>query len=240
MRSQEVRGFPPLGEKQSATADRKDGAPGPSPMIQCIYRRGYASSSVEMGNSLAVRIPKPIADGAHLQLGDPLEIAVACRWGCADSTGGRNPNPGPIGGPNHPGESLCGDFAWGPDRKGSRRMVSQYVPDTGDIIFLDFDPQVGRKQAKRRPALVLTDLRYNRASGLAVVCPLTSKVKPYPSVCRSPWRSGRGRACGSIEEHGLGGARGGVSLQSSGKHDRQGTAIHCGPAADSNQVMADG
>jgi mRNA interferase MazF len=59
-------------------------------------------------------------------------------------------------------------------------MVGQYVPDTGDIIFLDFDPQVGREQAKRRPALVLTDLRYNKASGLAVVCPLTSKVKPYP------------------------------------------------------------
>jgi mRNA interferase MazF len=59
-------------------------------------------------------------------------------------------------------------------------MVSPYVPETGDIIFLDFDPQVGREQAKRRPALVLTDLRYNRASGLAVVCPLTSKVKPYP------------------------------------------------------------
>jgi mRNA interferase MazF len=59
-------------------------------------------------------------------------------------------------------------------------MVNPYVPDTGDIVFLDFDPQVGREQAKRRPALVLTDLRYNRASGLAVVCSLTSKVKPYP------------------------------------------------------------
>ena len=59
-------------------------------------------------------------------------------------------------------------------------MVSPYVPDTGDIVFLDFDPQVGREQAKRRPALVLTDLRYNRASGLAVVCHLNSKVKPYP------------------------------------------------------------
>jgi mRNA interferase MazF len=59
-------------------------------------------------------------------------------------------------------------------------MVTAYVPDTGDIVFIDFDPQVGREQAKRRPALVLTDLRYNRASGLAIVCPLTSKVKPYP------------------------------------------------------------
>jgi mRNA interferase MazF len=59
-------------------------------------------------------------------------------------------------------------------------MVTPYVPDAGDIVFMDFDPQVGREQAKRRPALILTDLRYNRASGLAVVCPLTSKVKPYP------------------------------------------------------------
>jgi mRNA interferase MazF len=59
-------------------------------------------------------------------------------------------------------------------------MVTPYVPDTGDIVFMDIDPQVGREQAKRRPALVLTDLRYNRASGLALVCPLTTKVKPYP------------------------------------------------------------
>lgn len=59
-------------------------------------------------------------------------------------------------------------------------MVTSYVPDAGDIVFLDFDPQVGREQARRRPALVLTDVRYNRASGLAVVCPLTSKRKPYP------------------------------------------------------------
>lgn len=59
-------------------------------------------------------------------------------------------------------------------------MVSPYVPEAGDIIFLNFDPQLGREQAKRRPALVLTEARYNRASGLAVVCPLTSKRKPYP------------------------------------------------------------
>jgi mRNA interferase MazF len=59
-------------------------------------------------------------------------------------------------------------------------MVTSYVPDAGDIVMMDFDPQAGREQAKRRPALVLTDQRYNRASGLAVVCPLTSKRKPYP------------------------------------------------------------
>jgi len=59
-------------------------------------------------------------------------------------------------------------------------MVSKYVPEAGDIIMLDFDPQLGREQAKRRPALVITDQRYNQASGLAVVCPLTSQRKPYP------------------------------------------------------------
>ncbi len=59
-------------------------------------------------------------------------------------------------------------------------MVARYVPKAGDIIWLDFDPQTGREQAKRRPALVVTEESYNRASGLAIVCPLTSRRKPYP------------------------------------------------------------
>jgi mRNA interferase MazF len=59
-------------------------------------------------------------------------------------------------------------------------MVIPYIPEAGDIVTMDFDTRVGHEQAKRRPALVLTDQRYNRASGLAVVCPLTSKRKPYP------------------------------------------------------------
>ena len=59
-------------------------------------------------------------------------------------------------------------------------MVTRYVPRAGDLIWLDFDPQAGREQAKRRPALVVTDQAYNQASGLAVVCPLTSRRKPYP------------------------------------------------------------
>ena len=74
-------------------------------------------------------------------------------------------------------------------------MVIPYIPEAGDIVMMDLDPQANhpnprkggavrgprsREQAKRRPALVLTDQRYNRASGLAIVCPLTSKRKPYP------------------------------------------------------------
>lgn len=55
-----------------------------------------------------------------------------------------------------------------------------YVPRAGDIVWVDFDPQLGREKAKRRPALVITDEGYNRASGLVIVCALTSKRKPYP------------------------------------------------------------
>jgi len=59
-------------------------------------------------------------------------------------------------------------------------MVASYVPEAGDIVWLDFDPQPGGEQGRRRPALVLTDQTYNRASGLIVVCPLTSQRNPYP------------------------------------------------------------
>jgi mRNA interferase MazF len=59
-------------------------------------------------------------------------------------------------------------------------MVAAYVPEAGDMAWLDFDPQAGREPGRRRPALVLTDQSYNRASGLVIVCPLTSKRKPYP------------------------------------------------------------
>ena len=59
-------------------------------------------------------------------------------------------------------------------------MVARYIPRAGDLVWLDFDPQTGREQSKRWPALVVTDEAYNRASGLALVCPLTSRRKPYP------------------------------------------------------------
>ena len=54
-----------------------------------------------------------------------------------------------------------------------------YVPARGDIVWLDFDPQRGREQAGRRPALVLSPLKYNRR-GLMLACPVTSKSKEYP------------------------------------------------------------
>lgn len=53
-------------------------------------------------------------------------------------------------------------------------------PDRGDIGWLTMSPQQGREQAGRRPAICLSPRSYNRKSGLAVFCPITSKVKGYP------------------------------------------------------------
>lgn len=55
-----------------------------------------------------------------------------------------------------------------------------YVPDCGDVVWLDLSPRAGHEQAGRRPALVLSPLVYNRRIELALMCPITSKVKGYP------------------------------------------------------------
>ena len=59
-------------------------------------------------------------------------------------------------------------------------MPKSYVPDAGDIVWLEFDPQAGREQAGHRPALVLSPATYNDKVSLAVCCPLSTKVKGYP------------------------------------------------------------
>jgi mRNA interferase MazF len=55
-----------------------------------------------------------------------------------------------------------------------------YVPDRGDIVWLQFNPQAGHEQAGHRPALVLSPASYNRRSGLMLCCPMTSQRKDYP------------------------------------------------------------
>ncbi len=55
-----------------------------------------------------------------------------------------------------------------------------YIPERGDIIWLTFDPQTGHEQSGRRPALVLSPAAYNGKVGLALCCPITSRVKGYP------------------------------------------------------------
>ncbi len=57
--------------------------------------------------------------------------------------------------------------------------MADYVPDTGDIVWLHFTPHAGHEQAGHRPALVLTPARYNRIRGMMICCPMTSKAKGY-------------------------------------------------------------
>ncbi len=54
-----------------------------------------------------------------------------------------------------------------------------YVPRHGDIVWINFNPQVGHEQAKERPALVLSEELYNRRLWLAIMCPITTSRKPY-------------------------------------------------------------
>ena len=61
-----------------------------------------------------------------------------------------------------------------------RAKSAAYVPERGDAVWVDFDPQAGHEQAGRRPALVLSPAKYNRAAGLALLSPITSQVKGYP------------------------------------------------------------
>ena len=55
-----------------------------------------------------------------------------------------------------------------------------YIPDSGDIVWITFNPQAGHEQAGRRPALVLSPTAYNGKVGLAILCPITNQIKGYP------------------------------------------------------------
>jgi mRNA interferase MazF len=58
--------------------------------------------------------------------------------------------------------------------------MTPYVPDIGDIVWLEFDPQAGHEQAGHLPALVLSPAKYNGLRGMMICCPMTSRIKHYP------------------------------------------------------------
>ena len=55
-----------------------------------------------------------------------------------------------------------------------------YVPDAGDIVWINFDPQAGHEQAGHRPAVVLSPAAYNTKTSLMLCCPMTTQIKSYP------------------------------------------------------------
>ena len=61
-----------------------------------------------------------------------------------------------------------------------RRHGNNGIPERGDAIWIQFNPQSGREQAGHRPAIVLSPSSYNSRTGLAILCPITNQVKKYP------------------------------------------------------------
>src|ERR1700688_1368194 len=59
-------------------------------------------------------------------------------------------------------------------------MAGRYVPDAGDIVWLNFTPQAGHEQAGHRPALVLSPAACNEKTSLIIWCPMTTQIKNYP------------------------------------------------------------
>ena len=59
-------------------------------------------------------------------------------------------------------------------------MPPAYVPDAGDIVWVNFDPQAGHEQAGHRPAVVLSPAAYNTKTSLMLCCPMTTQIKNYP------------------------------------------------------------
>lgn len=58
--------------------------------------------------------------------------------------------------------------------------MARYVPQAGDIVWLNFTPQAGHEQAGHRPALVVSPAAYNGKTSLMLCCPMTTQVKGYP------------------------------------------------------------
>jgi mRNA interferase MazF len=65
-------------------------------------------------------------------------------------------------------------------------MTTGYVPGLGDLVWINFDPQAGREQSGRRPAVVLSPASYNGKVGLAIFCPITSQTNGYPFEAALP------------------------------------------------------
>ena len=73
-------------------------------------------------------------------------------------------------------------------------MAATYTPDSGDIIWLDFDPSAGHEQSGHRPALALTPKIYNSKTSLLVCVSITSQIKGYPFEVDLRHKSVRGVA----------------------------------------------
>lgn len=58
--------------------------------------------------------------------------------------------------------------------------LSEFVPQRGDIVWIDLNPDAGHVPSGRRLAVVLSPRAYNSKVNLAILCPITNREKGYP------------------------------------------------------------
>jgi mRNA interferase MazF len=137
------------------------------------------------GNSLAVRIPKPLAEDAKVEEGTVLNLAVS--EGKVIATPVKKKAVSPADASQSVQEKPArGSRVRCAGRTGGLVVARRYVPARGDAIWLTFTPQAGHERAGRRPALVLSPASYNGKVGLAILCPITSQVKGYSFEVATP------------------------------------------------------
>src|SRR5438105_2029767 len=151
---------------------------------------------------MAVRIPKNVAEAAKLRPGDHLELSVegsgTVRIRKKKGTSKLRDLVREITAAN-----LHTETDWGARRRQRTVVAREYVPDAGDLIWLDFTPQAGREQAGRRPAVVLSRRSYNEKTCLAVVfrseppCevahPRRDSLRPFEKPRLAPAASPKGQ-----------------------------------------------
>ena len=64
--------------------------------------------------------------------------------------------------------------------------MSNYIPNKGDFVWLNFDPQSGHEQKGRRTAIIVSKPLFNEKTGLAFACPITTKDRSFPFHLRIP------------------------------------------------------
>jgi len=65
-------------------------------------------------------------------------------------------------------------------------ISNHFIPDRGDVVWINMQPQAGHEQSGRRPAIVLSPKIYNNKTNLALLCPITNQVKGYPFEVNIP------------------------------------------------------
>lgn len=60
-------------------------------------------------------------------------------------------------------------------------MVNNYIPKQGDIVYLDLNPTKGHEQFGKIPAIVISNNIFNKNTKMAIVCPITSNIKEFPT-----------------------------------------------------------